>query len=78
MIFWNTKVIITHTDIPCPCLVVVNLKIIFPIIVYNCHCFLHEDVCLIFALTSRSNEPRAIFPNTLPREQGVNLIILSC
>ena len=43
----------------------------------HCKCLPREDVFLIFALgsVSRNTVPRAIFPNTLPREQGVYWII---
>ena len=36
-------------------------------------CFLRKDVFPIFVLgsISRNTVPRAVFPNTLPREQGV-------
>ena len=42
-------------------------------------CFPHEDVCPIFILgsVSRNIVPRAIFPNTLPREQWVYFIMWS-
>ena len=44
------------------------------LIIYQC--FPHEDVCLIFVLgsVSRNTVPRAVFPNTVPRDQGVYLV----
>ena len=52
---------------------------LFASLLEHCQCFPCEDVCLIFALesASRNTVPRAIFPNTLPRGQGVYWIIWS-